>query len=70
MMAALGLLAVLVIAAAVVVAGVRLLLPAVSQAAQQCRIDRDVAEASWRIHQRAAHAFEAMLKAARESEVG
>jgi hypothetical protein len=43
----------------------RLLVPAVSEASERIRIQREAQAASWRIHQQAAAAFGQMLDAAR-----
>ena len=51
-----------------IVLAVALLMPAVSEAVERVRVEREAAEASWRIHQRATAAFGQMLKAAREAE--
>ena len=51
-----------------VVLAVRLLVPAVSEASERIRIQREAKEASWRIHQHAAAAFGQMLDAARHAE--
>jgi hypothetical protein len=42
--------------------------PSISQALEQARIDREVQDAAWRIHQLGRHAFGQMLEAARQSE--
>ena len=52
------------------VLAVRLLLPAVSEASERIRIQREAQRASWRIHQHAAVAFGTMLDAARRADAG
>lgn len=54
----------------VVLAGVWLLLPLVGEALTRVRIEREAAEASWRIHQQATRAFGEMLEAARQDPRG
>lgn len=58
----------LIILVAVVVGGVCLLLPTATQAFERVRLEREAAEASWRIHQQATEAFGQMLDAARQSD--
>lgn len=58
------------VTAAVVLAAVWVLLPAVSAASEGVRIQRETQEASWRIHQHAAAAFGQMLDAARQADAG
>lgn len=50
--------------------GLVLLAPAASQAVERVRLERETAEASWRIHQAATTAFGRMLDAARQTERG
>lgn len=57
-----------IVMVALVVAGVAWLLPAASKAAEELRIETEVQDASWRIHQRATNAFGEMLQAARDAE--
>jgi hypothetical protein len=57
----------LVILLAAVVGGACLVLPAATQAMERVRLEREAAEASWRIHQEATAAFSRMLDAARET---
>lgn len=45
-----------------------LALPAISEAVERARVDREAQEASWRIHQQATRAFGRMLDAARDDE--
>jgi type II secretory pathway pseudopilin PulG len=54
---------------AVVAIAARLMLPAVSEASERVRIQRETQEASWRLHQHAAHAFAEMLAASRRTDV-
>lgn len=63
---------VLAVGAFIVFMGVVLLalvavLPAVTEAAERARVEREVAEASWRIHQQATNAFAQMLHVARQA---
>lgn len=73
-MSAVGLfLAVLFLAVVIcvlVLLGVALLLPAVSEAEERARVEREAQEASWRIHQHATQAMGQMLSAARDSQAG
>lgn len=48
--------------------GISVLAPAMGQAVERARIEREVAEASWRIHNQATQAFGQMLDAAREAK--
>jgi hypothetical protein len=57
----------LIILVAAGVGGACLLLPAATQAIERVRLEREAAEASWRIHQQATEAFSQMLEAAREA---
>lgn len=57
-----------IILVAAVVGGACLLLPAATQAVERVRLEREAAEASWRIHQQATEAFGQMLDAARQAE--
>jgi hypothetical protein len=57
-----------IILGAAVVGGVCLLLPAATQAIERVRLEREAAEASWRIHQQATEAFGQMLDAARQPD--
>jgi type IV secretory pathway TrbL component len=59
---------VLAVFVSLIVLAVALLMPAVSEAVERVRIEREAAEASWKIHQGATAAFGQMLKAAREAE--
>lgn len=68
MVAAIIVVLVIIGLAGLVLLGLALLLPAASQAAERVRIEREAAEASWRIHQQASAAFEQMLGAARDGQ--
>jgi len=57
----------LIILVAAGVGGACLLLPAATQAIERVRLEREAAEAAWRIHQRATEGFSQMLEAAREA---
>lgn len=49
-----------------VLAGVALMLPAASEAAERVRIRRELEDAAWNIHTRATAAFGEMLRASRQ----
>ena len=57
-----------IILVAAVVGGACLLLPAATQAMERVRLEREAAQASWRIHQQATEAFGQMLDAARQAD--
>lgn len=54
----------------VVIVGISVLVPAVGEAMERARVEREAAEASWRIHQQATQAFGQMLDAARQHQAG
>ncbi len=58
----------LVFLSVLVMAAVALVLPAATKAVERARVEREVTEASWRIHQQATQAFGEMLEAARQAE--
>ncbi len=62
------LLVLFIILVVAVVGGAYLLMPAVTQAVERVRLEREAAEASWRIHQQGTEAFGQMLDAAREAD--
>ena len=53
---------------AVIIVGIAMLLPVASEAAERVRVEREVAEASWKIHQQATTAFGQMLGSARQHD--
>ncbi len=54
----------------VLVVGLVLAAPVVSGIQERHRMDREVQEASWRIHQQATKAFGRLLEAARQDQEG
>ena len=54
---------------AMVVLGLVAMLPSISKATERARVEREVQEASWRIHQQATRAFGQLLTTARDADV-
>lgn len=67
-MTVLFILVLLIVFVAAVLFGVALMLPAVSEAQERVRIEREAQQASWRIHHQATRAFGQMLQATREDQ--